>query len=583
MTDETPKHTETETAAETAAETRTDATSDAATDAPVDATGEATADAMAAGAKAHPDDAKANPDDAKAHPDDAKAHPDGAKAHPDDAKANPDDAKANPDDAKANPDDAKANPDDAKANPDDAKARSRSRAGAAKPGRKPAPPADVGPDAWDTVGAWLGEARCAARARADHDRGRRDPLAHLRRRARRRRPDVPLRGERSASRTACATSISTCGIRARTPATRPRTTTRSCRSSMSAVPAALFGHLPFLFSLSVVLPLVLAPACAYRGMRLIGATPWQSAIAAFVIAFMNGQSRWGAGNAGTFQVGLYTQTWALCLFPLALGHGARWIRDRKGLAPAIAWGGASFLCHPFAGISLGVALVVAFLVKFAVTWRLWRSPTMLGVIALYLGGGPLIVFGALVILPVGPEVPAAAVVACAALAALGGGLVWKFRASDRMWRDPSVQTIARRAPPARDPRLAADGHDRAGAAAAGVRSRGLRRLPAPRRRRDRARLRRALLLVHERLDPRLQPEGPPPPAAAADVRPAADPGVHDRGPRRVTALAVAPAILYALWLGLGPHAGKVGDDLLPAVRALGAMQTVIALGIGAGA
>src|SRR5260221_1875707 len=43
-----------------------------------------------------------------------------------------------------------------------------------------------------------------------------------------------------------------------------------------------------------------------------------------------------------------------------------------------------------------------------------------------------------------------------------------------------------------------------------------------------------------------------------------------------------PAVLYALWLGLGPHAGKIGDDLLPAVRALGAMQTVVALGIGAG-
>ena len=135
---------------------------------------------------------------------------------------------------------------------------------------------------------------------------------------------------------------------------------------VSAVPAAIFGHHPFFFSLSVILPLVFAPIAAYRGMRLMGATPWQATVAAFVIAFMNGESRWGAGNAGTFQVGLYTQTWALCIFPLALGHGARWIRDGKGLAPAIAWGGAAFLCHPFAGISLGVAFVIAFLVQLRV-------------------------------------------------------------------------------------------------------------------------------------------------------------------------------------------------------------------------
>ena len=132
----------------------------------------------------------------------------------------------------------------------------------------------------------------------------------------------------------------------------------------SALPTAIFGHHLFFFQLSIVLPLVLAPAAAYRGMRLMGASPWQSAVAAFCVGFMNGESRWGSGNAGTFNVGLYTQTWALCVFPLALGHGARWIAERKGLAPAIAWGGFAFLCHPFAGISLGLALVVAFLVPF---------------------------------------------------------------------------------------------------------------------------------------------------------------------------------------------------------------------------
>ena len=73
----------------------------------------------------------------------------------------------------------------------------------------------------------------------------------------------------------------------------------------SAIPAAIFGHLLFWFQLSNFLPLVLAPVAAYRGMRLLGASPWQAFAGAFAVAMMNGESRWGAGAAGSFQVGLY--------------------------------------------------------------------------------------------------------------------------------------------------------------------------------------------------------------------------------------------------------------------------------------
>src|SRR5271169_5304301 len=48
----------------------------------------------------------------------------------------------------------------------------------------------------------------------------------------------------------------------------------------SALPAAIFGHHLFFFQLSIVLPLVLAPAAAYRGMRLMGASPWQASVGA---------------------------------------------------------------------------------------------------------------------------------------------------------------------------------------------------------------------------------------------------------------------------------------------------------------
>ena len=352
----------------------------------------------------------------------------------------------------------------------------------------------------------------------------------------------------------------------------------------SAIPSAIFGHHQFFFSLSVIVPLVFAPACAYRGMRLMGATPWQATMAAFVIAFMNGESRWGAGSAGTFQVGLYTQTWALCIFPLALGHSARWMRDGKGLAPAIAWGGAAFLCHPFAGISLGVALVIGFLVRFFGEWRIWRSPTMIGVILLYLGGAPLVLLCALAILPIGPGAPPAGILATAGLTALGGAAVWKFRATDKWWRDERVRGVEGELH-----RLAILGVL-------------LMLTTAP----------VLLPLVFDR-----EGFGGFPHRVGDEV----GPGwgglwkwfykgqildfIPKDFPRRLplltwvgAPLALAftlwkrpaimrwlwpPAILFALWLGYGPQAGKIGDDLLPAVRALGAMQTVVGLAIGAGA
>jgi hypothetical protein len=75
-------------------------------------------------------------------------------------------------------------------------------------------------------------------------------------------------------------------------------------------------------------------------------------------------------------VGLYTQTWALSAFPLALGYGGRWIMRGEKLAPAIAWGAFVGLCHPFAVIGLGVALAVGTIARMVPTraqvgWPSW--------------------------------------------------------------------------------------------------------------------------------------------------------------------------------------------------------------------
>ncbi|MBV8761143.1 MAG: hypothetical protein JO257_27855 [Deltaproteobacteria bacterium] len=318
----------------------------------------------------------------------------------------------------------------------------------------------------------------------------------------------------------------------------------------SALPAAIFGHHLFWFQLSIVLPLVLAPAAAYRGLRLLGATPWQSAVGAFCVAFTNGASRWGGGNAGTFQVGLYTQTWALAAFPLALGYAARWMSEARGLAPAVAWGAFVFLCHPFIGVTLALTIFMGWL-----AFDLWLGGAfLLRLIAGRYGGGLIFkrvreyrpdanwremlwqllrgaILGALLLLTwspiwlplvfdgsgfggfphrVGDEV--------------GPGFIvlrkWMFAADGWMpthWRGEILDFM----PPNFGVRLP------------------LLTLAVP----------FCILFARGRMFRWIWPA----------------------------------AVVFFLMLGAGPHMGKIGDDVFPPVRALGTMQCLLAMGVGAGA
>jgi len=308
----------------------------------------------------------------------------------------------------------------------------------------------------------------------------------------------------------------------------------------SAIPAAVFGHHVVFFELSVFLPLVLAPAAAYRGMRLIGATPWQAVVAALAIGMLNGESRWGTGNAGTFNVGLYTQTWALAAFPLALGHAVRWATDARGLAPAIAWGAFVTLCHPFAGVSLAVALVAGIVAQRvlagvdlvladighgmvadpgrgtlsavkAVLGERWRNPPprpwLDELVRLAILGGCLVVTWMPVWLPLKLD-----------YAGFGG---FPHRVSDEI--GPGFKTLGS-------------------------------------------------WYVHGAILDHARPL----------VLTLSLPLVALLARARFLRWLWAPAVVYAVWLGLGPHLGKTDDDLIPAVRFLGAMQVVVALAIGAG-
>jgi hypothetical protein len=144
------------------------------------------------------------------------------------------------------------------------------------------------------------------------------------------------------------------------------------------VPAALTaisgGHLLFWFQLSMFLPLVLAPVATYRGARGLGADAWQAAVAAVTVSIAISSSRWGHGADGNFSVGLYTQTWAFAVFPLALGRGVQWLRDGTHLAAAVGWGALVGLCHPFAGIALGIALAAG-AVMAVLPWGAYISVT----------------------------------------------------------------------------------------------------------------------------------------------------------------------------------------------------------------
>ena len=309
---------------------------------------------------------------------------------------------------------------------------------------------------------------------------------------------------------------------------------------ISAIPAAVFGHHLLFFQLSVFLPLVLAPAAAYRGMRLLGATPWQAAIAALAIGFTNGESRWGTGNAGTFQVGLYTQTWALAAFPLALGHAARWATEARGLAPAIAWGAFVTLCHPFAGVALGVALVAGWFAQIV----LLATDAALARLGRRMVGDPARSTWSAMVAKLGerwrhpPPRPVLRELGRLAILAVCLFVAWM-----PIWLPLII--------------------DYAGFGG------------FPHRVNDEVGPGFATLL-------RWYTHGGILDFSRPVVLTWTVPVVALLARARFLRWLWAPTVVYAVWLGLGPHLGKTDDDLIPAVRFLGAMQVMMSLAAGAG-
>ncbi|HEY4242276.1 MAG TPA: hypothetical protein VGM88_20805 [Kofleriaceae bacterium] len=318
---------------------------------------------------------------------------------------------------------------------------------------------------------------------------------------------------------------------------------------ISAAPAALFGHFEFFFQLSSFLPYVLAPAAAYRAMRIFGATPWEAFFGAVCIGFLSGESKWGAGPASTFGVGLYTQTWALALFPLALATSVRWMQTREHLASAIGWGAFMGLCHPFSGVCLAVALIFGWLAEVV----LLAVEVGLRAIAEALPpAGPghekwlaLIAIEKLRVrwlaIPERDDFLHEWLGQLARMALLGVCLVIT-------WAPVWVPLLVDYSGFGGFPHRVAD--------EVGPGFGGLMKWE----------VHNALLDFHRV------------PILTWLMFPAA---ILVR--RSYVRWLWAPVVVYALLLGIGPHVGKTGgDDLIPAVRFLGAMQVLMALGAGAG-
>jgi hypothetical protein len=339
----------------------------------------------------------------------------------------------------------------------------------------------------------------------------------------------------------------------------------------SAIPAALFGHFLFWFQLSVYLPHVLAPAAAYRGARLLGATPWQACAAAVAVAMISGQSRWGTGGDGTFQVGLYTQTWALAALPLALGHGARWIAGGQGLPAAIAWGAFVTLCHPFAGISLGLVFVTG--VAFHVLASLAAALSSRGVpVKAIVLAGCLAGFALHAVLLLA-KWKLLYVVPLALFGAASARLGWELATGHRLERPRPAPLLA-----AEIPRIAVLGVAMLLAA-----------MPVwltvlveydgfggfPHRVNDEVGPGYSELMRWQLRGAILDFQRPP-------VLTWLIPGVVLLARAAYLRWLWPPALAFAGLLAAGPHMPKTADDLLPAVRFLGAMQIVLAMAVGAG-
>ncbi|MBL8621637.1 MAG: hypothetical protein JNK64_10045 [Myxococcales bacterium] len=284
---------------------------------------------------------------------------------------------------------------------------------------------------------------------------------------------------------------------------------------------ALFGHTLFWFQLAVLVPLALVPAAGYRALRVLEVEPWPALGGGVAIALTVSNSKWGHGADGVFLVGLFTQVSAFATFPLALAHGLQWLRRGTNLAPAIAWGAFVGMSHPVAGMALGAALA-----PLAVTTAL----------AIAIPATPWWPY---------PSPPGPAWRPLARVAVLGAALLV---ASAAAWLPTIVDYTAFGGFPHRLPEEAGPGFAKLG----------------------------RWLLSGKFFD-----EGRWSVLTALIPLGLIVGGFVDRRAYALRALTLA-ALVFGFVIGVGRALKSGQDDLFPAIRFMGALQVVVAMGVGAG-
>ena len=130
------------------------------------------------------------------------------------------------------------------------------------------------------------------------------------------------------------------------------------------VPAVLFvvfaGHvsLVFWFKFALTVPFLLLPASTYYALRQTKLDEVHCFGAATAVGFVFGASPWGLGADSLFTTGLYTQAWAMIVYPLALVFVDRYVTSGTGFLEASVTALFCGLCHPFVAFSLAVPVLV---------------------------------------------------------------------------------------------------------------------------------------------------------------------------------------------------------------------------------
>ena len=145
----------------------------------------------------------------------------------------------------------------------------------------------------------------------------------------------------------------------------------------------LFGwllSLATLFKITIVLALVALPLSIYRAMQIVDVDPIAAGAAAIGASTVFATAKWGTGVDSLFVTGLYTQAFAMALYPLALAYAASYLLGGKRGGRAVLVAALCGFCHPL--IAVAIAPPLLFLPWWTLSWRVAvrRSAALFGAV-----------------------------------------------------------------------------------------------------------------------------------------------------------------------------------------------------------